>query len=47
MVGYQEENGIEWFSNEEALIVWNVLKQNRTGVEKKLYEYQCENLPFS
>lgn len=44
MVGYQGEGKIEWFSNEEALIVWNVLKQNRAGVEKKLYEYQCEDL---
>jgi 5-keto 4-deoxyuronate isomerase len=46
MVGYQGEEKIEWFSNEEALVVWNILKQNRVAVDEKLYEYQCEDLPF-
>jgi hypothetical protein len=47
MVGYQGEGKIEWFSNEEALIIWNILEQNRVAVDDKLYEYHCEDLPFS
>lgn len=46
MVGYQGEGKIEWYSNEEGLIVWDILKQNRVAVDEKLYEYQCEDLPF-
>jgi len=46
MVGYRGEEKIEWFSNEEALIVWNILKQNRVVVDEMLYQYHCEDLPF-
>lgn len=46
MVGYQGEGKMEWFSNEEALVVWNILKQNRVVVDEKLYEYHCGDLPF-
>lgn len=46
MVGYQGEGKIEWFSNEEALIVWNILEQNKVAVDEKLYEYHCEDLAF-
>ena len=46
MVGYKTIDGVEWYSNEEAMIVWNILVQNKVAVDAKLWEYHCEDLPF-
>lgn len=46
MVGYITPNGIEWYSDKEALIVWEILMQNKTAVDAKLWEYHCEDLRF-
>lgn len=46
MVGYKTPDGVEWYSNEEALTVWEILMQNKTAVDEKLWEYHCEDLAF-
>jgi len=46
MVGYKTSNGVEWYSNKEALIIWEILMQNKTAVDVKLWEYHCEDLSF-
>ncbi len=46
MVGYKTPNGIEWYSDKEALSVWEMLMQNKTAVDAKLWEYHCEDLAF-
>lgn len=46
MVGYKTPNGVEWYSDKEALSVWEILIQNKTGVDAKLWEYHCKDLPF-
>lgn len=46
MVGYKTPNGVEWYSDKEALTVWEILIQNKTAVDAKLWEYHCEDLEF-
>jgi len=46
MLGYKTQEGVEWYSNEEAMTLWNILVQNKAVVESKLYEYHCEDLSF-
>lgn len=46
MVGYKTPNGVEWYSDKEALTVWEILIQNKTAVDAKLWEYHCEDLAF-
>lgn len=46
MVGYKTPNGVEWYSDKEALTVWEILMQNKTAVDAKLWEYHCEDLAF-
>ncbi|WP_298691508.1 replication initiation protein [uncultured Sulfuricurvum sp.] len=46
MVGYKTPNGVEWYSDKEALTVWEILIQNKTAVDAKLWEYHCEDLRF-
>lgn len=46
MVGYKTIEGVEWYSNEEAMLVWNILVQNKVVVDAKLWEYHCEDLRF-
>lgn len=46
MVGYKTPNGVEWYSDQEALTVWEILMQNKTAVDAKLWEYHCEDLAF-
>lgn len=45
-VGYKTPDGVEWYSDKEALIVWEILMQNKTAVVAKLWEYHCEDLAF-
>lgn len=47
MVGYKTSKGIEWYSDKEALTVWEILMQNKTAVDAKLWEYHCEDLSFA
>lgn len=46
MVGYKIPDGVEWYSDAEALVVWEILMQNKTAVDAKLWEYHCEDLRF-
>lgn len=46
MVGYKTPNGVEWYSDKEALTVWEILMQNETVVREELWKYHCEDLPF-
>lgn len=46
MAGYKTPNGVEWYSDKEALTVWKILMQNKTAVDAKLWEYHCEDLAF-
>jgi len=46
MLGYKTPNGVEWYSDKEALTVWEILIQNKTAVDAKLWEYHCGDLPF-
>lgn len=46
MVGYKTSKRIEWYSDKEALTVWEILMQNKTAVDAKLWEYHCEDLAF-
>jgi plasmid replication initiation protein len=46
MVGHKTPNGVEWYSDKEALTVWEILIQNKTAVDTKLWEYHCEDLRF-
>lgn len=46
MVGYKTPDRIEWYSDKEALTVWEILMQNKTAVDAKLWEYHCEDLAF-
>ena len=46
MVGYKTPDGVEWYSDKEALTVWEILMQNKTAVDAKLWEYHCEDLAF-
>jgi plasmid replication initiation protein len=46
MVGYKTPNGVEWYSDKEALTVWEILIQNETLVRAELWKYHCEDLPF-
>ncbi|MDD5052504.1 MAG: replication initiation protein [Sulfuricurvum sp.] len=46
MVGYKTPNGVEWYSDKEALTVWDILMQNETVVREELWKYHCEDLPF-
>jgi hypothetical protein len=39
-------DGVEWYSDKEALTVWEILMQNKTAVDAKLWEYFCEDFPF-
>lgn len=46
MVGYKIPDGVEWYSDKEALTVWEILMQNKTAVDAKLWEYFCEDFSF-
>lgn len=46
MVGYKTPDGVEWYSDKEALVVWEILMQNKTAVDAKLWEYFCEDFAF-
>jgi plasmid replication initiation protein len=46
MVGYKTPNGVEWYSDKEALTVWEILIQNETLVRAELWKYYCEDLAF-
>jgi len=46
MVGYKTPAGVEWYSDKEALTVWEILMQNKMVVDAKLWEYHCEDLAF-
>lgn len=46
MVGYKTPNGVEWYSDKEALTVWEILMQNETLVRAELWKYDCDDLPF-
>lgn len=46
MLGYKTQERIEWYSNEEAMLIWKILVQNKAAVDAKLFEYHCEDLPF-
>jgi plasmid replication initiation protein len=45
-VGYKTHNGIKWYSDKEALTVWDILMQNEVEVNAALWKYHCEDLPF-
>ena len=46
MLGYQTPNGVEWYTDDEALLVWKILLQNKATVGERLYEYHCEDFAF-
>jgi plasmid replication initiation protein len=46
MVGYKTPNGVEWYSDKEALTVWEILIQNEALVRAELWKYHCEDLAF-
>lgn len=46
MVGYKTPSGVEWYSDKEALTVWEILIQNKAAVDAKLWEYHCAYLAF-
>lgn len=46
MLGYKTQEGIQWYSNEEAMLIWKILIQNKVAVDAKLWEYHCEDLRF-
>lgn len=46
MVGYKTPNGVKWYSDKEALTVWEILIQNETLVRAELWKYHCEDLAF-
>lgn len=46
MLGYKTQEGIQWYSNEEAMLIWKILIQNKVAVDAKLFEYHCKDLAF-
>jgi len=46
-VGYKTPKGVKWYSDKEALIIWDILMQNETVVSEELWKYHCEDLPFA
>lgn len=46
MVGYKTPKGVAWYSNKEALVVWEILMQNEVVVNAQLWKYFCEDFAF-
>lgn len=45
-VGYLTSKGVEWYSDKEALTVWDILMQNEVVVNAELWKYFCEDFAF-